>query len=414
MKNLQFIILILASSLFSFNVAAQSNWSLISEPGTDVFISNEDIAYSFYHEPIGSHGNKYTILKSTDGCRNFSPIYSKSGDFGCYYLDELYFVNSELGFISELCQGMAYILKTLDGGNTWDYVGYGGSYGMSLCFLNENLGYYSFFPGSPNSSYLKRNGDDLLVTKKYIFAKDSYEYPEYNTVIKFVNDSTGFINCMDSLNNAVILKTNNYGDDWTEKLVLTGKILKDITFLSDSVGLAIGTNGTIIKTTDQGETWIPVSSNTQKTLNSIDFASSGVCYIAGEDGLILNSGDYGNTWQTLSFPYTKDLIYIRVFNNNHVYVTALDGKLYANFSGVGITENILNKLAIFPNPANDILNVIVPEASNNYSIKILNSQGKEMLVTTMNEISISKLSPGIYFITVQTEEGLFRNTFIKE
>ncbi len=412
MRNLHFI-LILMLTIPSIEVWSQSEWKALSSTAPNLIITDENVGYYYTDKPVGSHGHSYSLFKSTDGCRSFTLNTGKTGDFGCYFLDRIYFVNSEIGFMVEVCQGIASILKTNNGGQTWEEMGYGGTWGMALCFLREDFGYFSFV--APNgTSYFNRNNETVFMTGKYLLCNDNYLFPGRSTVIEFINDSIGCMTTSDTLGNAVLLKTINYGVEWSEKLVLPGKQLKDITFMTDSIGIAVGSNGLIFKTIDQGETWDTVSTNAQVTFNSIDFTINGVAYIAGEDGIILKSDDYGNTWAPVNFINTSNLIYIRVFENNIVYVNDADGNLYTNYSPQGISELGLDKSEVYPNPASDRISVTVPPEIINYVIRVTNIQGKVILNSKENEINISILEPGMYILTIESEKGVLKNKFLKQ
>jgi len=78
-------------------------------------------------------------------------------------------------------------------------------------------------------------------------------------------------------------------------------------------------------------------------------------------------------------------------------------------------ENNLEELNIFPNPANNILNV--QSATNNFdSVSITDINGRiinSLKNWASNQIDISALKPGIYFITIQSSEGKITKKFIK-
>lgn len=187
-----------------------------------------------------------------------------------------------------------------------------------------------FFPGAGNNSYLKKNGTTIFTTKKYIFTKDNYQYPNNTTKIKFVNDSTGFIICKDTLDNAVILKTTNFGNNWTEKKSLNNNSFKDIYFVSDSVGFVVGTNGCILRTNDIGNNWESINSNTSNCLNSIDFSNDSIGHIVGSSGELLITQNQGLTWSSEPFSNSLDLIYVRTFYNGNIYINDNNGNLYSN------------------------------------------------------------------------------------
>jgi photosystem II stability/assembly factor-like uncharacterized protein len=408
-------LLTLTVLFFVSDVKGQTNWTTISHPGVNFIIASETAGYSYINESVGSHGMKYTLKKSTDGLQTFTTIKTKTGDFGCYSLDEMFYINADTGFIAELCQGLTSIYRTMDGGENWTAMEFGGTYGLSMYFLDENLGYYSFFPGGDNYSYLMQSGTQVFTTKKYIFVRGSYQYPNHNTKIRFINDSTGFIICKDTLENTVILKTSNYGYDWSEKMVLDNTVFRDIYFTSDSVGFVIGDNGLILNTADYGETWQTINSNTGNNLYAIDFSNESVGYIAGENGTILKSSDNGASWTEADFTNTNTLIYVKVFENGHIYVNDDNGYLYSNYDPSGFTENDRKDIYIFPNPSKDKISIKGESVQN---IELLNSLGHCIASTKPNSqpttFNIEHLKPGIYFLKIEIDGYVTYKKFIKE
>ncbi|MEO8148939.1 MAG: ELWxxDGT repeat protein [Bacteroidia bacterium] len=82
-----------------------------------------------------------------------------------------------------------------------------------------------------------------------------------------------------------------------------------------------------------------------------------------------------------------------------------------------IEEHAVNSISVYPNPVTDILNI---NAKDNKieSFKIHNSIGKLILDKTVNQqnfqIDISQFNSGIYFIQVQTKDGMLSAKIIKQ
>ncbi|MDR2084736.1 MAG: Omp28-related outer membrane protein [Bacteroidales bacterium] len=78
----------------------------------------------------------------------------------------------------------------------------------------------------------------------------------------------------------------------------------------------------------------------------------------------------------------------------------------------GITDN--NKTTIYPNPANDYINIT--DISNVKSINIYNVAGKLVLQSTAtNEVNISTLNKGVYFLKLMNNDNTQTNIkFVKE
>ena len=321
----------------------------------------------------------------------------------CYSIGgEMFFIDANIGFIAEICQSYASIYKTVNGGQTWTDTGFNGMVGLAMYFLDENNGYYAFHPGGNNKSYFRKNSSNMFETYKYIFSNLSSK-----TKIKFINDSTGFIICRDTLNNAVILKTNDCGSNWSEKILLNNNFFQDIYFISDSVGFVIETNGYILKTDDCGDNWKIIDSNTSNSLISIDFANDHIGYIVGNNGEVLKTQDQGLTWDSEVFINTSNLIYVRAFNNGNVYINDINGNLYGS--------NIKTKpsIKIYPNPAKDVINLQLPSTAKNYNISIYNIQGKKIITTNKNIINIEDLKSGVYLIKTVTDTYTYENKIIK-
>lgn len=82
----------------------------------------------------------------------------------------------------------------------------------------------------------------------------------------------------------------------------------------------------------------------------------------------------------------------------------------------GLPENQQEQFNIYPNPAQEILtfktkDIIKIEDLNLYDI--LGNQ-KTFILNHTNEIEISNLESGLYYLEILTDKGLFRKSFVKE
>ena len=75
----------------------------------------------------------------------------------------------------------------------------------------------------------------------------------------------------------------------------------------------------------------------------------------------------------------------------------------SSFTGIEEVEN--ENIKIYPNPANDFINIEINDNHNgNFNISIYNSLGiKVMETSNENTINIEDLPSGMYFINVTTE-----------
>jgi len=84
-------------------------------------------------------------------------------------------------------------------------------------------------------------------------------------------------------------------------------------------------------------------------------------------------------------------------------------------------ENVINSVAIYPNPVEDIVNVQIPGnliVDNNCSIEIYNSTGKLLLkkkvTSTINSIDLSNSPSGIYIVKLLTNQEIITKKIIKK
>ena len=85
---------------------------------------------------------------------------------------------------------------------------------------------------------------------------------------------------------------------------------------------------------------------------------------------------------------------------------------------VGIKENTMNNVNIFPNPTKDILNIDIPENINIKSITIYSIDGKliakKKYSFNSGQLNISSLAKGSYTLDIETDKGNFSKTIIRE
>jgi len=328
------IFLLLLPLLNCFNFVYGQDWHFVSQTSTNLVITDE--LHGFYYEnySIGIHINGYRIYRSDNGNYNFNQILGGSGDSGCCGCDGLFCLDSETIFYIKTNAGNATVHRSINGVSTIVIPGFPqGS--QTMYFTSPTVGYVTV-------DFTSAVFPDLLtfgVGGSNIY-HDGYFFG--GTQMEFINDSTGFITGQDgefSLpHNQVILKTADYGNTLSEVFSTNEFEFKDIHFVADSVGIAIGTNGMILKTQDTGVTWDVVNSNTSLSLNSIDFSDEGVGCIVGEEGLILKSYDLGETWVQVPFIGTQNLIYVRIFNNEHIFINDETGSLYSSQDNSGVDE----------------------------------------------------------------------------
>ena len=132
--------------------------------------------------------------------------------------------------------------------------------------------------------------------------------------------------------NNVILKSVDNGT-FTVAYRNSSKAVRDLYFVNDLNGFAVGDSGLFIRTDDGGSTWTSVTVKDEKNntissqLNSLYFVNPSFGWICGDDGTIAVTATAGTSWNayTLSAPLPdlKDLSVITSNGNGTGLITAL-------------------------------------------------------------------------------------------
>ncbi len=96
-------------------------------------------------------------------------------------------------------------------------------------------------------------------------------------------------------------------------------------------------------------------------------------------------------------------------------VTVNKGYALKNSCPTNAEQNDVYVLNVYPNPVKDILNVSLP--AENTKILITDAQGKVIQTINANSkhlsVNTSRLTPGVYFLKVKTDKGIYTAKFVK-
>ncbi|MCZ4317813.1 T9SS type A sorting domain-containing protein [Aequorivita viscosa] len=178
----------------------------------------------------------------------------------------------------------------------------------------------------------------------------------------------------------------------------------------------------------------------QFTINP-DFTYTGIegCALISGDFILGNGEDYDFKLQAQNYQQDESncppgpvgyVLYDLMYSNPPLGCTLYTGNdgidyfQYETFAGfisyfssqiLSVNENSLAELVIYPNPAQDKL--IIQSANDEFdSVTITDVNGRIILTMkkmVSNEIDISALKAGMYFITATTSEGKTTKKFIK-
>lgn len=126
----------------------------------------------------------------------------------------------------------------------------------------------------------------------------------------------------------LIIYSENAGGSWIEVQQKFDVRFNDITFLNESIGIAVGDSGTIYRTSDGGKTWAKSTSGTLKTLKSVISVGENQLFAAGEDGTLLGSINSGTTWTSIATNTNLDFQEVFFVNENLGFIAAEGGNVF--------------------------------------------------------------------------------------
>ncbi|HEY9177453.1 MAG TPA: YCF48-related protein [Flavipsychrobacter sp.] len=187
---------------------------------------------------VASGGER--IMVSTDG-QNTGTVFRI--DAGNNLIDTAYFKfglndiampTPTTGYLA----GFGAVLKTTDGGATWNYLDVKNDNFMSVYSLNENelwvVGYRGtiFHTSDGGANWDKLRNGNQLIQKNYLMLD-----------VLFKDASTGWI-CGEE---GLLLQTTNGGKDWKQFNKFTENALRDMTLTPDGNLIVVGDGGTMYK-----------------------------------------------------------------------------------------------------------------------------------------------------------------------
>ncbi len=252
---------------------------------------------------------------------------------------------------------ISVVLKTTDGGNTWEYLDIPQAEEVSatgLFFLTNDTGWII---GSNGFIIKTMDGGDTWATQSLVFTGSL-------GAIFFIDEATGWI--VGSGNQFVLYKTTNGGESWENKSFGDEQFwLKDVVFVDENTGWVSGSKTAesgfipiIMKTTDGGDHWsyqeLPDLAPAQYSeIASLSFVSETTGWASYSSiwstkrGSVLKTTDGGQSWEiaiTTMAPYVYSVVAKDMQNiafvasdfiwstNNMLYVSQDAGDSWEHFT----------------------------------------------------------------------------------
>jgi len=294
-----------------------------------VYTYLQDVCFQAIMHGVYATGWFGVILRKEDAedaefeIMNERPIHTMAG---------IDFINADTGWVvggkevtSSTEEGV--IMRTTDGGETWEVQKTLADYLMSVDFINSREGWVV---GHDGVILHTQNGGQTWMTQTspisglltsvffldehngWVVSRDNWgeiihttnggsiwtlqDEPSQNPFndVFFINADTGWVVGMDS----TILRTYNGGEDWLkcQLQVANNPYLRSVQFIDEHTGWTTGTGGYILMTTDGGVSWQDIHSGYSELLQSMYFTDPLNGWAVGVEGNILRTIDGGYTW----------------------------------------------------------------------------------------------------------------------
>jgi len=394
-------ILLIASFLLNY---AKAQWTTLTSSTQNqlnaVFFINKDTGYIAGNRSMlpGS------MLKTMDGGTTWSQIADCDG------INSLYFLTSNLGFAT--C-GSGY-LKTTDGGVSWTSknITVSGTNFLTIFMTSSTNGCVVGGDGMGNGAILRTtnggNSWDASVQGLSGGLLDLYS-------VSFPNPMVGYAAGTSTV------KTVDGGATWNYFYTgfESGTTLHSVFFINSDTGYVAGCAG-IAKTVDGGTNWTKQTSNLSNCVNAIYFIDANNGFAVGNSGSILNTTNAGKTWTIQTSGTSSNLRSVFFTENNIGYAVGDGGTLLKYTVNATNISELFNddKISIYPNPINDKFNIEIDNQKESCNLQIFNTIGQVILnkkiINTIEQIDLSGQAAGVYFVKVQTEKNTVVKKIIKD
>lgn len=387
------------------------------------------------------HGD---FFKTVDGGENWvrDPYFSRE-------LYDLKFADENTGFG---CGQGNLIVKTIDGGNTWTYIG-GTSYsntnlsGIYFNSLNEGFAvgergrilktsnggttwkeYAPFYNTITNFQFVGANSIVALIdNNSYYKSQDkgltwnklaSPGHYQYTRSFFFFNELVGYSLGGGTSEGSSLYKTTNGGISWFKQGTTNYNFTGNLHFFTPDYGIITGENGTL-ESTDGGNSWAKLNNI---SLSKVQFINDTVGYAFSfgyySYGKLYRTDDAGKNWTPVLTSNSNDLQYFNFVNKDLGFVISQNvAKKTTDGGGSWTNLNIPNGGYNYIKFYNDQIGFIY-DNFNHFTYKTHNGGATWQILEDLDEIyDINFNGDEIYFggeygklLTVKAEDLMLKTT----
>jgi len=271
-------------------------------------------------------------------------------------------------------------------------------------------------------------GNSILCCAGKIIRNDGSGWYDYLSVSQtnltdfhFINENTGIIiGYQYTSQPRKIYSTSNNGTNWNEQSI--GRYLNCVHLRNSGIGLIGCDTGRILRTTNFGTNWTLYSTSTTRDINSIYMLSDNTIWAVGDNGAMLYSVNSGLNWTNAAAYTSNRLNKIKFFDQytgfalgyNGTVLKTTDGGLTFVHIGSNESPSEFHIEQNYPNPFNPVTKIdfSIP-VNGNVKIEIFDAAGKLIEILTDKEFNAgfhsiewvgSNFSSGIYFYRISSKQ----------
>lgn len=394
--NIKFqIFFLLIFSLDVFSQHVDDYW--VSQNSNHIYSIHDINFFDDYHGcAVSSWGE---IVLTNDGGLNWTHKQLNTNV-------NLYAVNHVTENKIYIAGGYGRVLFSEDGGDTWteQETNLNDEGTLKDAFFIDSL--KGWVVGSRNRIIKTSDGGQTWEVLNSGMTHNPWETEVWFTSVCFINPNKGWI----VGGKGTVLKTINGGASWELVDLDITNSLNKIYFKDELNGWILG-GYSLYRTNDGGDTWAKVNTPGYSTyLADISFATDKIGWIGGWQGKLLKTTDYGQTWIDVQ-GHPEGIFAIHFSNGSSGWFTGNGGGIWNYDSDLSVQNNALEKVNIYPNPSNDLINLDLPKSSVGKFIEVFNVHGQIVLTTiissTHSEINVSKLENGMYYLKIDNQKTKF-------
>jgi photosystem II stability/assembly factor-like uncharacterized protein len=303
------------------------------------------------------------------------------------------------------CSQNGVIISSSDSGLTWQQIQ-----------LNTGESFYAISFNTSGEAYVCGTNGIIRRFNGSIWQSSASGTTENLNDIKAM--STGYLAVG---NNGIIRRFSNNLLDTID--AGTNRNLNAIFMQNTDTGFVCGDNGLILRTTDGGSQWTAILNGSDANLNSI-IAKGDSIWATGNLGRVVISSDGGNSWlekkvnpkqglNDLAFNQSINKVFIT--GNNNLLKMFGDPDAIEDTVSVKISQHKVQALRLFPNPANDFVNVEGISETDGFieatwfdqkGVKLSSRPLSSLKANTTLQFNVSTFASGIYFLRLEGEASV--------